>query len=311
MRRLVNAELMKFRTRWFPYVLALIAVAGVAFQVWVGGYVSWQSAEGFQDTAVAARTFALPWSLVALLDAGQSWGAILVGVFTASVVATDFGWGTVRQSLIRGHSRGSFLFAKAFAIALASAIALLIVLAVGIVFCIFASSLAGEAITLHVRGGPSTAGIVMMVVRAAYAILPYGLMALMITVVTRSTAAGATMILLYVFIEAAVISILGSVGGTWADARGWLLGHNVASLMAVNRIGSADYHSLAIGERASPGELPDPIVATVVIALYCVAFVAITYRVFASRDVRAPDGSQRARPGSPVLGEARSPIASE
>ncbi|MHB8378026.1 MAG: ABC transporter permease subunit [Dehalococcoidia bacterium] len=291
---LIVAEFMKVRTRWMPYVLFLIALAGVSLIVWIGGYVAWMTADGSEDMVSAQqsalRALALPWSLVTLLDAGQFWGSILVGVLTASVVATEHSWGTVRQSLIRGHTRGEYLLVKALGISLVSALGLLVALGIGIVFSMVASDLAGVAVTLDVPGGPSALGIVVMIARTAYTILPYGLLAFMLTVVSRSTAVGAAGIILFVFIESTIISIFGGIGGGWAEARGFLLGHNVAALLAANRIDLHTFNTIAPREQQLPSALPDPWVAALVVGVYCVAFAAIAYWSFARRDVRAPDG---------------------
>jgi ABC-2 type transport system permease protein len=290
MSRLVAAELMKFRTRWLPYVLVLIAIAGISFQVWVGGYVTYRAASGGRAEAEAFHSLALPWSLPSMLDAGQYWGAILVGVLTASVVATEFSWGTVRQPLIRGHSRSEYLTAKLLGLVLAATIGLLIALAAGILMSALATWTAGETVTLHIAGGPSLGEMGLMVLRAGYAVLPYGLLAFAVSVLTRSTAAGTVAVLLYVFIESSVIGILGAVGGRWADARAFTLGHNVSALLAANNIAGQQFNTLAFRARPDASDLPSALTGAIVIAIYCVVLGAIAYLNFDRRDVRATEG---------------------
>ena len=291
MSELVAAELMKFRTRWLPYVLLFIAMAGVSFQVWVGGYVTFQASQEFSSEQSALHTLSLPWSLPAMLDAGEYWGAILVGVLVASVVSTEFNWGTVRQPLIRGHSRAEYLTAKLLGLALASAVGLLVALAVGLLMSVLATLAAGESVTLSAAGAPSVPEMLLMVLRAGYCVLPYALLAFSVSVVTRSTAAGTVAVILYVFVESAAIGILGAAGGHWADARAYLLGHNVAALLAANHIGETSFNSLAFRAMHVPSELPSPFIGAFVVALYSIALAGIAYWSFSRRDVRASEGS--------------------
>src|SRR3990170_7485757 len=172
---MLAAELLKVRKRWMPYVLLLVMAAGAAVQIWLLGYVSWRESEvEFQQSAL--RAFALPWSLSALLDAGQFWGAILMGILTASTVATEHGWGTVRQALIRGQTRNQYLSMKLLGSALIAAVSLLLAFGIGVCFSVIATSVADRPITLDVPGGPSALDRLLMILRAGYGILPYGLL---------------------------------------------------------------------------------------------------------------------------------------
>jgi len=284
---MLAAELLKVRKRWMPYVLLLVMAGGTAVQIWLVGYVSWtkESEVEFQQSALQA--FALPWSLSALLDAGQFWGAMLVGILTASIVATEHGWGTVRQALIRGQTRNQYLAMKLLGIALIAAVTLLLAFGIGVCLSVIATAVADRPITLDVPGGPSALDIVLMILRAGYGILPYGLLAFCLAVVGRSTTLGVAGILLFMFGEAILMAVLGAIGGVAADARTFLIGHNVSALLAANRIGFGDYSSFAPRPNPLASDLPDPAVAVLVLALYCLAFLAIAFVIFRRRDIRS------------------------
>ena len=288
----LGAELLKVRKRWMPYVLFLVMLAGAAIQIWLAGYASWQEDDPeFQIDAL--RTFTLPWSLTALLDSGQFWGSILVGILAASVVATEHTWGTVRQALIRGQPRRQYLTTKLLGIIAIAAVSLLLALGVGVLFSVAASAAGDLPITLDamVPGreiSVSPGEIVLMVLRAGYAIVPYGLLAFCLAVVGRSTTLGVAGIILFMFGEAILLAILGGIGGLAADARAFSIGHNVVALLAVNRIGDfQNYNAFSPRDRPLASELPDPGVAALVLALYCLAFLAIAFWVFRRRDVQA------------------------
>ena len=287
MTSMLAAELLKVRKRWMPYVLLLVMAGGTAVQIWLVGYVSWTKESEVEFQQSALRAFALPWSLSALLDAGQFWGAMLVGILIASTVATEHGWGTVRQALIRGQTRSQYLAFKLLGSALMAAVGLLLAFGIGVCLSVIATAVADRPITLDVPGGPSALDIVLMILRAGYGILPYGLLAFCLAVVGRSTTLGVAGILLFMFGEAILMAVLGAIGGVAADARTFLIGHNVSALLAANRIGFGDYSSFAPRPNPLASDLPDPAVAVVVLALYCLAFLAIAFVIFRRRDIRS------------------------
>jgi len=284
------AEILKVRKRWMPYVLLLVMLAGAAVLIWLIGYVGYQEDPRGEFAGDAFRTFAFPWSIAALLDSGQFWGAaIFVAILTSSTVSTEYNWGTVRQALIRGQPRWQFLAAKLLGTAIVCIIFLLVALGVGILFSIIATSAAGEPITLDVLGGPSLQDIVLMVLRSAAGIIPYGLLAFALAVIGRSTALGIAGTLGYMLGEGIVVAILDSIGGIAADFREIAIGHHVASLAAANRIGSGDYNSIAARELPVSADLPDVWIASLVVCLYSVVFAAVAFFVFQRRDLRSSD----------------------
>lgn len=298
MRDLLMAEWMKSRTRWMPYVLFVVILLGVGVQVWVFGYTAWwdihddPDPEINADTPAALRTFTLPWGFIGLVDTGQFWGALIIGVFIASSVATEYNWGTVRHAIARGQTRVQWLTAKLGSLALFCAAMLLIALAWGVVSMVLTSSIAGFDITLNPPGPAELTAfdIVAILGRAAMGILPYALLAFALAAIGRSTALGAAGIILFIVIEAAVIPLLGALGSPWQDIRNFTVGHNVASLLAANKIDDGEYLSLAFRESPNAAQLPDPWVAFAVLCAWCVALVGATFFVFTRRDLRLGTG---------------------
>ena len=290
MNSVLAAEILKVRKRWMPYVLLLVMLAGAAVLIWLIGYVGYQEDPRGEFAGDAFRTFAFPWSIAALLDSGQFWGAaIFVAILTSSTVSTEYNWGTVRQALIRGQPRWQFLAAKLLGTAIVCIVFLLIAFGVGILFSIIATSAEGKPITLDVPGGPSLSVVVLMVLRSAAGIIPYGLLAFALAVIGRSTALGIAGTLGYMLGEGIVVAILDSIGGIAADFREIAIGHHVASLAAANRIGSGDYNSIAARELPVSADLPDVWIASLVVCLYSVAFAAVAFFVFQRCDLRSSD----------------------
>ena len=285
MGRMLAAELLKVRTRWMPYVLLLPVVAALAFQTFFGYFAIWRHDRDIEGLHVAV----LPWSLPSLLDLTQFLGAILLAILASSLVGTEHGWGTVRQALIRGQTRVQYLTTKLLSICVLAAIGFLLVLGLGILFSVIVTAVEDRPITLDLPNGdgPSLGDVALMVLRAAYAMLPYVLLAFTLSVVARSTTLGVAGVLVYVIAEGIVLGVLGGVGGATADARAYFIGHNVVALLVANQVGHVDYFSLATRDNPPASELPDPAIAALVLALYCLAFLAIAFWVFRRRDIHA------------------------
>lgn len=275
--RVLAAELLKVRKRWLPYVLLLPVVAALAFQTFVGYFAIWRHDGDIEGLHVSV----LPWSLPSLLDLTQYLGAIVLAILAASTVATEHGWGTVRQALIRGQTRSQYLATKVLGLAVVGGIGFLLVLAFGVLISAILTA-------LEDRGSPdslSAFDVLLMILRAAYGILPYMLLAFCLGVVGRSTTLGVGGVLIYVIGEAIVLGTLGSIGGATADARAYFIGHNVVALLAANQVGQVDHFSLAPRDLPIASELPDPGVAALVLAVYCFVFLALAYWSFHRRDL--------------------------
>lgn len=290
---ILRAEIMKTTKRWMPYVLLLFMLAGAAAVIWLFGYVGWltdrdsaESGYGFESLF----TLRFPYSLQALLDNGQFYGAVVfVAILTSSSVATEYNWGTARGALIRGQSRGSYILTKLTGTVIICTAFLLATLVVGLLFSLLATSLADKPITLDVPGGPSVPEIGLMILRAAITIVPYGLLAFMLAVVGRSTALGVAGCMGYMFAEQIVIAILRNLSGVWNDIPDFMIGTHVSSLIAANRFGHVDYISFAPRERPEAADLPDPWIAALVIAAWCALFLAVTFFAFLRRDLQSRD----------------------
>ena len=298
MGSLIAAEWLKTRTRWLPWVLFAVLILGAGVQVWLFGYTAWWDLhdeldpELRDDLAPAIRAFTLPYALPTLLDAGQFWGSVIVGILIASVVATEYNWGTVRHAVARGQSRDQWLTVKIAGLALMCSGLLLATLAWGIVSAVITSNMAGFDITLDPPGPVelAPAEIPVMILRAGFGIVPYALLAVALATIGRSTALGAAGIILFVIIEATVIGIFAALGGWWEDVLVFTMGRNAASLLAANRLDDETYASLAFRETPDASELPDPWLSFLMLCAWSVLLLALTYYVFRRRDLRLGTG---------------------
>jgi len=283
----LGAELLKTRKRWLPYGLFALAVLGAVIIVFPAGYVEWHQSEN-SDPEVATtafHTFVFPYSLAALMDSGQFWGSMLVGILAGSVVATEYRWGTVRQVLIRGQPRMQYLALKLAAIIIVSSLMLLTALAIGVALSLYATNLADKPITLDVRDGPSWPEIGLMVLRAAWCIVPYGMLAVMLAILSRSSVTAVTGIIVFLFGEAVVIALLDTLGGIGGTLRDVSIGENVKALVAANKIGLSDYNAMSPREQLNPFDAANPNWAALVLGLHTAVYALVSFAVFRRRDV--------------------------
>lgn len=289
MTGLLRAEFLKMRKRWMPYVLLLFMLAGAAFLMWAIGYGTWHDDDP-QFKASGLRTFAYPYSVPALLDTGQFWGsAIFVSILTTSTLATEHNWGTIRPALAGGVSRARYLITKLITLTLVSTVALLVVFAFGVGMSLWATSVAGLEAPVSHPGSFSAGDLVLMVSRAALCIVPYGLLAFALTVISRSTAVGIAGTLGYMMLEAIIVAALGTGGDLLQGSRILFFGHSVSALIAENRFAGLDYESTAPRDLDSPDQ-PGVWIATAVVLAQSAFLLAASFLVFLRRDVTVSHG---------------------
>ena len=285
MTSMLAAELLKVRGRWLPWILWFVLVAVLALTIF-GPYSSWQGGGGFLED-IERQAFVLPWSLTSILDTIQSLGSILLGIVAASLVGTEYSWGTVRSCLVRGQSRSRFLLTKLTGLATLGFVFLIAAFAAGLVFTLITTRLADQPVTLNVPDGPSPPEVPLMFLRSAFSVLPYALLAFLLAELFHSTAAGVGGGLVYVFVEGILLAILGNIGGVAADMRLLLIGHNVNSVMELNRIGSESvFAGLILRPQPEASDLLPAAQATLALLAYCFFLAGTALWLFQRRDVR-------------------------
>jgi ABC-2 type transport system permease protein len=285
MLRLLRSEVYRLRRRWMPWVLlGCIALAGVGLYLLV--YTAAQaSLEAERSGAVPAQ----PGTAEAMTDllrqmrpaSVQSFGVSLVSgigsvmliVFAASHVGTEFGWGTLRTLLAHGAGRATFLGAKLLSIAGFGVVFFFVGVVAAIVGSYLATTIAGGDTSGLALGAITTAAA-----KGYYTFLPYMALAALIAVVSRSAGAGIAAGLILYFTEGLVASLLVQLNKDFAGIVNYGLSRNASALTRV-----------AVTTSASPetnfAALPGEGQAAIVLAMYTIAFVTIAYWRLRTRDV--------------------------
>jgi len=275
MAPLLRSELFRLVRRWMPRILLLILI-GLVGLLYILLWVTVRSG--------AADEFALRENLrlASVRDTGLNLvfqiGSVNIIIMTASLIGSEYGWGTIRALLPRASSRTAYFSAKLVTALLFVAVTVLIGLVV---------SFAASAVITAIEGLPSGLGpqglsrTVFATARTTFVMLPYVALTIMVTTLTRSVAAGIGLGLAVLFLESLFLSLIGLAGGIFERLPGALISRNVQALLEANAAGLEDSFS------SSGAAMPSVWQAAVVLAAYTVAFLFLAYRSFIKRDITA------------------------
>jgi ABC-type transport system involved in multi-copper enzyme maturation permease subunit len=199
-------------------------------------------------------------------------GSVMLIVFAASHVGTEFGWGTFRTLLAHGASRGGFLMSKAASLVLYAAL----LIAVGTIAAIGASYLVSSIAGLPIGPGVDVGKVGALAAKSGYTFVPYMALAMAIAVWSKSAGAGIATGLVVYFAESIVASLLVALNRDYAQIVNWGLSRNASALTRTAATAQQD---------PTASSLPDPTQAAVTLAVYTVMFVALAYWRLRSRDV--------------------------
>jgi ABC-2 type transport system permease protein len=285
---LLRSELYRLARRWMPWImLGLIVVIAFVFYflIWVSVNAQIQAVKSGTIPAPPGGTAPLEETLRQITpDHVAQFGVSIVGglgsvmliVFAASHVGTEFGWGTFRTLLAHGATRGAFLVSKSVSLVLYAVVFMI----VGAIAAIAASYTVSAVAGIPYANGVDIGGVLAAAAKTGYTFLPYMALALAIAVWSKSAGAGIASGLVVYFAESIVAGILVSLNKDYARIVNWGLSRNASAL---TRTVSGQGGPTSQDPTAST--LPDPTQAAVVLAVYCVIFVALAYWRLRSRDV--------------------------
>jgi len=267
---------------WIMLGLIVLTAFLLYFLIWASVNAQLQAVKNGTIPAPAGGTAQLEQTLrmiapdrVAQFGVGlvSGLGSVMLIVFAASHVGTEFGWGTFRTLLAHGASRTGFLVAKAASLLLYA----FVFIVVGTLAAIGASYAVSAVAGISVGSGVDVAEVTRAAVKAGYIFLPYMALALAIAVWSKSAGAGIAAGLVVYFAEGIVATLLVSLNKDYAEIVNWGLSRSGS---AVTRAGSS-----AAVQDPTASTLPDPTRAAFVLAVYCAIFFVLAYWRLRSRDV--------------------------
>lgn len=294
MLRLLRSEVYRLVRRWMPWVLLFLIVllAFVAYElIWVTSNAQLAllrsgtapvtpnappvdlQIKSIEDAIQQLRPSRLTSIGVGLVIAV---GTIVLIVFSASHMGTEWAWGTMRTLLAAGAGRMQFLATKyltlvGFAI---------VYIVVGLIAVTAASFVVSSQAGLDTSGFDAQL-LASAATRAVFGFFPYMALASLIALWFRSAGGGIAAGLVISFTESLVTSILVQFNKDFVTVANFGISRNVQS---ISRTGAGPT------VRGGPDPsglltLPDQTQAAIVIAAWILLFVALAVWRLRSRDI--------------------------
>jgi ABC-2 type transport system permease protein len=289
MINLIRAEWLKLSRRplsWILLILLLVLLVAqilTQFALTLGmpvrsGIVSAQFEEW-------RRGVLFPGIFATALSHVNGLGGIFAVIFAAGAIGSEYSWGTLRTQLARDPARDRYLLAKLTTIMLMLATATLLATLLAALLSAVLSPILGSAISITPG---DLMNLIVATLRALYVLLPYVLLTAYATLLTRSVLGGVAIGLSYIIVETGfgALALLRVLGGVWALVYNLTIGQNINTLTLMNR------HAFGLRpETTAPldlSQLPSPLQATIVVAVYSAFFLAFALILFRRRDITGP-----------------------
>ena len=291
MTRLIKAEIYKLRKRSMTYILLLILIGFIVLVLSIMQATALNSTTattvGNSGTAitvipaVAANVYFLKDAITGVMSILGSIGMILAVVLVANGMGSEYSWNTIRPYLLCSESRLKMFTAKL----IAAAVFIIAGMIIGLIIAILLGSLFTAIRGFSWDMGSSTASFtgreLLIFVRSLYVMLPYILLAFLFTVLGRSTAAGIGFGIGASVLESIITGLMLMAHGWLAKIPNYLLTPNIQKINSLAQSSGG----LTINIGSNTIQTPSSIHAFIVLAVYCVAFIAISFTLFQKRDV--------------------------
>ena len=243
-----------------------------------GACDSFQAADEFRNG------FTLPDSITGTIGGFSSIGPLLIMILAASVMGSEYGWGTLRNVLTRGTGRWQLLSAK-----------LLLLLRLCSDVLIIYGRLCGRLQPNRRRNPTGRDGrtgrlrckwldIVTEYLKIVYSLVPFIALSVFLTVLTSSTAVGVAVSIGYYFVES-IVSPLLNLNDTLANVTDYLL------IASVNTWTAVSFVEVEVSSGGAPVErTSDALQAFLVILVYTAVLLAAAFWLFMRRDIAGARG---------------------
>jgi ABC-type transport system involved in multi-copper enzyme maturation permease subunit len=233
---------------------------------------------------LARSAFAFPQGIVTLISSGT---LVLLGVLllTATSLGDEFGWGTIRTVLLASNHRARILLLRLGMLFGIGAALLAVLGLLGVVLPLVVSALGAPAVDVPPLHLGALGVLVLGTLEATFMVLAFGAM---VTVLVRSGSLTLVLLLVYVALEASVLTVLLRFA-PFQEGGGlvWLL--DAFPLRGFTRL-TGVAGQMAAGLPHFPGEvvptdLSSTFVSLVAFLVWGGLFLAIAYRRFTRMDI--------------------------
>ncbi|MBI2858656.1 MAG: ABC transporter permease subunit [Chloroflexi bacterium] len=284
MFRLIDAELLKLRRRPMSFILLLVmvgilglmytlllAVSKANVPVQPGGPTG-----GDIENLLGLRV-ALPFAFSML----SSFGSMLAVILTAGAMGSEYNWRTIRTAVMNSESRGKLLWAKLVAVGLFVLAGMVAGVIVGFLISLVTTGIGGYKFDFSFLTLDYIWRQWLQFWRTFYTLLPFISLGFMLSIVGRSVIPGIGLGVGVLFLEGIVAMFMSLSKGWIASIPDYLPATNAKAITALSDLPS----NFSMGMLGN-ADLPGATHAAVVLAVYTILFLAISFFVFHNRDVR-------------------------
>lgn len=191
-------------------------------------------------------------------------GGVMLIIVASGMMGNEFGWNTLRPLVARARSRASLITAKLIALLVYNVVFFAVVFVAVALLSIVCSSFVGADTNFSRSTVLDALGFSGLTFLAG---LPTLALAFLLATWTRSNAAGIGGALGFTFVEPVFFALLGNVSSVFRTIEKYGINDNVQKLMDNRWQQGTDFRAL------------------VVLGVYTVVFVALSYAIFSRRDV--------------------------
>jgi ABC-2 type transport system permease protein len=291
MTRLIRAEIFKLRKRSMTYILLAILVGFIVLILSISQATVLNSTtavtidnNGVSSTEVipvaAADVHFLEDIITSVMSILGSIGMILAVVLVANGMGSEYSWNTIRPYLLCSESRLKMFTAKLITAGIFIITGMIIGVLTAVLLGVLFTAIRGFSWDMSFVTLSYTGHQLLTFARTLYVMLPYILLAFLFTVLGRSTAAGIGFGIGASVLESIITGLLLMAHGWLAKIPHYLLSTNIQAINAL----SQSSLKLTMGTNINT-QIPSAPHAFIVLAVYCVVFIAVSFTLFQKRDV--------------------------
>ncbi len=222
---------------------------------------------------------ALPFALSML----SSFGSFLAVILIAGSMGSEYNWRTIRIAAMNSESRAKMLWAKLIAVGIFVFFGMIIAIVAGFIISLITTAIGGYKFDFSFMTFSYLWRQWLQFCRTFYALVPFISLGFMLSIVGRSVIPGIGLGIGVLFLEGVVTMFMALSGGWIARIPAYLPETNARAINALSDLPSG----IMMGMSGGASELPGPIHAAIVLAIYSVVFLGISFYVFHKRDVGA------------------------
>lgn len=281
--RMLGAEFLKLRkrslTRVLVFILAgIISLVNLLLLAISKVDLPRGNGQGMQNiNTLLGLSSGIPFALSLM----ASFGIVLAIILAASSMGSEYNWKTIRTALISSESRFKFLTAKLISLGIMILIGMVVGLVVGIIMSLITNAIGGYTFDFSFLTGSYLWHQFLQFWRTFYTIIPFALLAFMMSIVGRSAMPGISTGIGVVFLESIITTFMRLAGGWIAKVPDYLLSANVNAITALNEL-PRGFGGMNGGATET---LPGVTHAAVTLAIYSLLFIVLAYYFFRKRDV--------------------------